>query len=230
MNKFISTLVAGVMATLMVTASAMPTFAATVNSVGSVATDIGIVADSNYTVTGKDETQNKASEYQTVSDFVEATDGKTYQTNVYATIAEGEDVYDPTNPDADPETGMVDGTVLVSVPKTLVLGQTSKGVWSGAYTIKVKGNIAGSTVISVVPDASFKMSQIGKSDITVTTNQPKTKFVVEDSTLTGNDVVKGVTASFNDNAVTTGTMSTTEASAGSWEGVCNFTISMYTAN
>lgn len=229
MNKVISTLVAGVMATLMVATSAMPTFAAT-NSVGSASTDIGIVSDSGYTVTGKDEAQNKASEYQTVSDFVEATEGKTYQTNVYATIAEGEDVYDPTNPEADPETGMVDGSVLVSVPKTLILGQTSKGVWSGSYTIKVKGNIAGSTVISVIPDATFKMSQAGKDDITVTTNQPKTKFVVEESTLSGNDVVKGVTASFNDKAVTTGTMSTTEASAGSWEGICNFTISMYTAN
>lgn len=88
MKKFVKTLVVGVMATLIVSASALPTFAAT-NSIGSVATDIGIVDDSNYTVTGNDSTQNKSSEYETVSDFVEATDGKTYQTNVYSTIAEG---------------------------------------------------------------------------------------------------------------------------------------------
>lgn len=229
MKKFVKTLVVGVMATLIVSASALPTFAAT-NSIGSVATDIGIVDDSNYTVTGNDSTQNKSSEYETVSDFVEATDGKTYQTNVYSTIAEGQDIYDPSDPNADEETGMVDGSILVSVPKTLVLGQTAEGVWSGSYTIKVKGNISGSTVISVVPDENFKMSQVGKPDITVTTSQPKTKFVVADSTVTGDDVVKGVTASFNDDAVTTGTMSTTEASAGSWSGICNFNISMYSVD
>lgn len=227
MKKIFKTLVAGVIATLMVTTTAMPTFAAT-NSIGSASTDIGIVTDSDYVVAGNDSAQNKSSEYQTVSDFVEATDGKTYQTNVYSTIAEGQDIYDPTDPNADPETGMVDGSILVSVPKALILGQTAEGVWSGAYTIKVKGNISGSTVISVVPDATFTMAQVGKPNITVTTNQPKTKFVVADSTISGDDVVKGVTASFNDNAVTTGTMSTTEASAGSWQGICNFTISMYT--
>lgn len=228
MNKFMKTLTACAMAVVMTATTAIPAFAAT-NSIASESSDIAIVADSGYTVKGKDIDQNKKSEYQTVSDFVEATDGKTYSTDVYATIAEGEDVYDPTNPEADPSTGMVDGTILVSVPKTLVLGQTSKGVWSGAYTVKVKGNITGKTIINVVPDASFKMSQEGKNDITVSTNQPKTKFVVATSTVSGADVVKGVTPTFNDNAVTTGTMSTTEASAGSWHGVCNFAISMTTA-
>lgn len=226
MKRFIKTLVVGAMATIIVSASALPTFAST-NSTGSVATDIGIVEDSSYIVTGNDPVQNKKSEYDTVSDFVEATDGKTYQTDVYSTVAEGEDIYDPNNPNADEETGMVDGSILVSVPKTLILGQTAEGVWSGSYEIKVKGNISGSTVISVVPDASFKMSQVGKPDITVTTSQPKTKFVVADSTITGDDVIKGVTAVFNDEAVTTGTMSTTEASAGSWSGICNFNITMY---
>lgn len=228
MNKFIKTLVVGVMTAIMTVTTAVPAFAATTNSVASQATDIGIVADSSYTVAGVDSTQNKKSQYQVVSDFIEATDGKTYQTNVYATIAEGEDIYDPTDPNADPSTGMVDGSILVSVPKTLILGQTGTGVWSGEYTIKVKGNITGKTVISVVPDATFKMSQEGKADITVTTNQPKTKFVVATSTVSGADVVKGVTASFNDNATTTGTMSTTEASAGSWAGICNFAINMTT--
>lgn len=218
-KKFIKKFAVGTMAFVMMISSAMPVFAATKyqNSVGSVAEDI-----TNGVKVGQDKTQIKQSEYQDVSDFVAAPGAKTYACEVYGTIAEGEDVI---GPDGQP----IDGSILVSVPKKVILGKNSQGnAYEGSYKIKVKGNIAGNTIISIIPEATFKMSQVNKKDITVNVNQPKQRFVCADSTLVGDDVVKGVEPQFNELAVTTGTMSTTEATAGSWNGICNFTIQMST--
>lgn len=217
MNKTIKKVFSVGCALVMACSSAMPVYAATnyQNSVGSVAEDI-----TNDVMVGQDATQGKQSEYQQVSDFVTAEGAKTYACEVYGTIAEGEDVI---GPDGQP----IDGSILVSVPKKVILGKNTQGdAYEGSYTVKVKGNIAGSTVISVIPDATFTMKQVNKKDITVNVSQPKQRFVCADSTLVGEDVVKGVEAQFNEVAVATGTMSTTQATAGSWNGICNFTIQM----
>ena len=65
----------------------------------------------------------------------------------------------------------------VTIPKTLILDGTNG---SGAYTVSVKGNIAGSDVIKVVPDSTFKMSQSGKRDIDTAITQSKTEFTYGD--------------------------------------------------
>ena len=87
--------------------SSITAFAATpsyVNSVGSATEDIKIVDNSGYTVTGKDETQNKKSTYTNIT---LADETVTSPCEVYATIAEGSKVYDPENPKAD-DKGFVD--------------------------------------------------------------------------------------------------------------------------
>lgn len=212
-RKFISKIVAVGIAASVMCSAAVPAFAATKyeNSIGSVAEDI-----TNPVKIGQDKTQSQQSEYQDVSDFVQSS-----TCNVYATIAEGSDVINPDTGD------IIDGSILVSVPKKLILGKNTEGnAYEGTYKVRVKGNIAGDTVISVIPESTFSMHQVGKQDITVNVSQPKQKFVTAQSTLIGEDVVKGVEADFNEVAVTTGKMFTKEATAGSWNGICNFNISM----
>lgn len=223
MRKFVKT----AMAVVMVVSTMLPmtAFAAT-NSVGSVSTDIGILSDSSYTVVGNDTTQNKKSEYTRVE--FSGTD-VTSDCDVYATIADGSKVYDPTNPNAG-EDGFVDGSILVGVPTVLVMNGTadSNGYYVANGSYQVKGNISGSTIINVVADSTFKMSSEGKADINATVSQDYKRFVVSTSTLTGSDVNKNVTPSFNDDAVGNVTVKTNEATAGSWEGQFAFTISTST--
>ena len=236
MRKSIKTIIAIGMATLTMF-SATSVFAADyVNSTGSVANDITILTDVTYNVVGNDTTQIEHSEYGTVDalNLDTTVDGVTKQgdviknnVDVYGTIAEGSDVYDPTNPEAD-ENGFVDGDILVGLPTVLIMSGTAdaNGYYVAEGKGKVKGNIAGTTTINVVPDASFTMSQSGKSDITATVTQDYTKFVVPTSSATGADVNKNVTPTFNDNAVFNVNVKTNQATAGSWHGAFNYTVSL----
>jgi hypothetical protein len=196
-----------------------------VNSVGSTADDaLEDITEDVYgsAVVGKDETQSQESEYTELEVSDEAIDAPV---NVYATQAVGEDVYDPENPDADPETGYVDGTVMVVIPKTIVLdGKT--GV--GNYVVKVKGNIAADNVITVAPEDSVALKQDGKADVTATITQPIQRFAYKDTTALADaaDLAKEVTVNYY-----TAPEATVEAkglSAGSWAGTFDFTISFAT--
>ena len=171
------------------------------NSEGSKAEDIAVLDESTYTVAGKDTTQNKQSEYTQIPYTDETV---TSTCDVYATVAEGEKVYDPENPGAD-ENGFVDGSILIGVPTVLIMNGTpdSNGYYIAEGQGRVKGNIAGTTVISVVPE--------------------------ETSNVNGADVNKNVTPSFNDNAVFHITAKTNQATAGSWHGSFTYTISTFTA-
>lgn len=225
MKKFFKRTLAVVMATAtLMTAS---TAFAYTNSTGSTQGDIGILDDAEYDVTGSDTTQNKASEYTTVT---YASSTVTSAVDVYATIAEGEDVYDPTNAAADAN-GFVDGSIVVGLPTVLIMSGTpdANGYYTAVGKGKVKGNIAGTTIINVTPEASFAMSQIGKSDITATVTQTYTQFVVPTSSVTGANVNKNVTPAFNDDATFVITVKTNQATAGSWHGSFNETISLTTA-
>lgn len=228
MKKKISKILAILMATL-IAFSGFTAFAASgyVNSVGSKSTDIAVLNDSTYTVVGKDTTQNKQSEY---TEKTYADETITSRCDVYATIAEGEKVYDPTNSAAD-DNGFVDGSILVGVPTTLIMSGTpdADGYYIAEGQGRVKGNIAGTTIINVVPEDSFTMSQKYKADITATVTQDYTKFVVPTSEIIGTDVNKNVTPSFNDDAVFNVTVKTNQATAGSWKGAFSYTISTSTA-
>lgn len=195
-----------------------------VNSVGSATGDIAILDDAQYSVTGQDTTQEKSSKYKTVEVGDETI---TSDCDVYATVAEGSKVYDPENPNAD-ESGFVDGQIVVGVPVELILDGTpdAQGYYKGSGLVKVKGNIAGTTVINVVPEDTVTMSQTGKADITATIEQGYTKFVIPTSSLTGTDVNKQVTPDFNDNATSTVEIKTNQATAGSWAGTFTYSISV----
>lgn len=233
MRKF--NIIKSVMAVAVVAAMLVPTtaFAAStnpdtskayVNSVGSATGDIAILDNEQYVVTGQDTTQNKSSKYKTVE---VGDDTITSACDVYATVEEGSKVYDPDNPNAD-ENGFVDGKIIVGVPVELILDGTpdAQGFYKGSGLVKVKGNLAGTTVINVVPEDTVTMSQTGKADITATIDQTYTKFVVPTSSLTGTDVNKQVTPDFNDSATSTIEIKTDKATAGSWAGTFNFNISI----
>lgn len=220
-NKFIS--FALTLATLL--SMSVPVMAADlVNSTSSKATDIAVIDDSSYSVSGSDRNQSQKSEFDT---YTYTGDTIVSSVNVYGTIAEGSNVYDPDNPDAD-ENGYVDGKIEVGVPTTIIFSGTadSDGYYVGKSSGRVKGNISGSTVIAVVPDDSFTLSSKGKNDITATVEQDYTQFVVETSELTGDKVNKNVTPSYNDRAVFNVSVKTNEATAGSWKGSFNYNISL----
>lgn len=223
-----------VIATTLVVATLIPTtaFASSVNpttnkeyinSVGSASEDIAILDDEQYSVIGNDTTQDKKSKYtkHTVSN-----EEITSNCDVYATVSEGSKVYDPENPNAD-EDGFVDGSIVIGVPVELILDGTpdDEGYYKGSGLVKVKGNIAGTTIINVVPEDTVTLSQVGKSDIIASITQTYKRFTVSTSTLTGADVNKNVTPDFNENAVSTVEIKTNQASAGSWAGEFTYTIS-----
>lgn len=234
MKKFTKVISAVLALTMVLSTGAVSAFAAAtnpttgnpyVNSVGSVAADI-----TNDSKVGQDSTQEKQSAYETF----EYTTDTTKKCEVYATVAEGSDVYDPTNPDDTDHDGFVDGKIVVGLPTVLILDGTpdESGYYIGSGTYEAKGNIAGTTVINIVADNTFTMRQTGKADITASVTQDYTKFVVEGSTIAGQSGVNNhVTPSFNNNAKGLVTVKTNGAEvnghmAGSWFGEFAWTISL----
>ena len=222
MKKYFSTIIAAMLAVTVISSS-MLTFAAdAVPSSGSQGTDIAVLDDSDYDVAGKDTKQNKNSEYEL---YTHNGDDIISAVNVYATVVDGGDVYDPENPDAD-ENGFVNGDIQVGVPTTIIVDGTpdSEGYYIGEASGKVKGNISGTTVIRVTPDSEVTLSTEGKNDVTAPITQDYTQFVVSTSEFSGAKVNKYVTPSFNDNAVFDVSIKTKDLSAGSWSGSFNYNI------
>lgn len=224
MNKLFKKISAGVLAALMVISTSIPAFAATsyVNSISSVSEDINVLSESSYNVVGQDTAQNKKSSYVNV----ELTDDSVAQKcEIYATIAEGSKVYDPENPKADDD-GFVDGSIIASLPTTIILSGTpdSDGYYKGSGIVKVKGNVSGSTIVNVVPDNQVTLSSAGKTDIAADIFQQYTKFVVPSSELSGNDVNKNLDYVFNEECTSVIEIKTNQATAGSWHGQYNNTV------
>ena len=224
MNKLFKKVSVGVLAALMVFSTSIPALASTsyVNSVGSVSEDISVLSDSSYSAVGHDTTQNKKSSYANV----ELSDESVVQKcEIYATIAEGSKVYDPENPEAD-EDGFVDGSIIASLPTTIILSGTpdSDGFYKGNGIVKVKGNVSGNTVINIIPDNNVVLSSAGKTDIAADIFQQYTKFVVPDSELSGIDVNKNLNYVFSDECSSVIEIKTNQATAGSWRGNYNNTI------
>ena len=222
-SKSHSRIIALFLAVITVFASAIPAMAAE-SSTGSKGTDIAVLDDSSYTVAGKDTKQSAKSEYEL---FTHNGNDIISSVNVYATVADGSNVYDPENPDAD-EDGFVNGKIQVGVPTTIIIDgkPNSEGYYVGEAFGKVKGNISGSTVISVVPDDEVTLSSEGKNDVTAPIEQDYTQFVVSTSEYSGDKVNKNVTPSFNDKAVFDVDVKTKGLSAGSWSGSFNYNISV----
>lgn len=115
-------------------------------------------------------------------------------------------------------------TFSVTVPKKITLGGISK---SGTYTVSCKGDIAGNESVSVVPDATFEMSQSGKANVQAAVTQEKTTF--RDSGYTGdlgNAVKMGTAAGESTGTPIDGSIAAPGLSAGAWSGAFNFTIGL----
>ena len=109
---------------------------------------------------------------------------------------------------------MIDGDIIVWLPTSLVLNGTNKAnEYTAEYGVRVKGNIAGNEVVSIVPDESVLLKQQGKENITATITQEKQEF-------TYSDLKAGATST------STGTITANSLSAGSWNGSFNFTVSL----
>lgn len=230
MNKTIKKVIAGVLTAVTVfSISSMTAFASTsyVNSVGSETDDIGVLNNSSYTVTGQDTTQGKKSTYENIT---LADETVTSPCEVYATIEEGSKVYDPENPEAGDD-GFVDGSIIVSLPTTMILSGTpdTEGYYVGSGIVKAKGNTAGTTIVNVVPDKTVTLSSPGKDDITATITQQFTKFVLPTSTVTGDDVNKHLDYVFNDDCKSEIVVKTNQATAGSWSGTYNNNVFLSSA-
>jgi hypothetical protein len=253
MNKTFKVLSAVGTAALVFGSSVVPAFAATTydtNSIGSAAADAahidqngdavhsGTVNAKSNDVTGYDEVQGRESEYQTYG-----MDTSTATVDVYATQASGEDVANPSDP-----SNPYDGSITVLIPKVIILNGAAGSNFSGQYTVKVKGNLAGNDYVTVAPQSNttavnnatgvttpnsgvyFFMGQTGKTDIVATVTQADTKFsnvALDTDNDSTNDTVAGVTyTGFNDNAKAVGTVTASNVTAGSWHGTFSFLISL----
>lgn len=229
MNKLVQKIITGVITVAAVASmSSVTALASTdyINSVGSATDDIKIVDVSDYSVTGIDTTQNKKSTYTNIT---LADENVTSPCEVYATVAEGSKVYDPTNPKAD-EKGFVDGSIVVSLPTTLILSGTpdEDGNYTGSGIVKAKGNIAGTTVINVVPDENVTLKSTGKANIIASVTTEYTQFALPTSTVTGDKVNKHLDYVFNDTCRSIITVKTNQATAGSWNGTYNNSVFLST--
>lgn len=228
MGKKTKRAIAIVMAVVCMFSTSITAFAAStnVNSVGSVVQDIETQGTNPATsntdgITGYDDTQDRETEYALYAD-TDMTGETAASTDVYATQA---------------------STFSVVVPVVLVMDGESKDGDHAAYgQIQVKGNIAGNEYVSVEPDASFKLSQLGKDDVTAKVTQDNKYFCVADSTAqtlaADKTFVNTLTTDFAD-TVTNITITAPDArnaadgeagiSAGSWAGSYNTNIALNVA-
>ena len=196
--------------------SVVPAFAAVtpadglLNATGEYANSTGsIVADKDAVdingVVGKDTTQGKYSQYDTVVDGYPGTtmDETKSEVNVYATVAP---------------------SYSIKIPKTIILSASGLGL----YDIGVKGDMTGAQVLTIRPDdkiadtteTDFYMSEqnafVGKKDdIVAVVEQSKTEWVWSD--INKSDYTWLAEA---------GKITAEDISAGSWAGTFDFVISM----
>lgn len=91
----------------------------------------------------------------------------------------------------------------VTIPKKITLdGETKKG----SYTVDVEGDIGGTDVIKVVPDASVALSSANLADVTATIEQDKTEWSYSEI-LANSDKVIG-----------NGVIDESKITAGAWNG------------
>lgn len=155
-------------------------------SIGSVADDI----DAGAEPTGKDESQSKKTVYYDTAFKADTEEGTC---EVYATLP---------------------SSFSVLIPKVVILAGETNG--SGAYTVKVTGDIAGDEKIAVKPAATVLMKQANKADVFAAIAQTKTEWTVASDS----DLASGVT--------TTGTITAAGLTAGQWKGSFNFDIKLTT--
>lgn len=108
----------------------------------------------------------------------------------------------------------IDSVYTVTLPKTIKLDSAGK---SSDYSVTVKGDIAGTDMVNVIPDSSFAMSTDGKDSVTANVTQTQTSFGYTE--LSAND---------GNGTTITGSVAAPGLTAGSWNGTFNFNVEMKT--
>lgn len=101
----------------------------------------------------------------------------------------------------------------VTIPKKITLENTVKGKSESNYTIEVRGDIASNEVLKVIPDNSFNMNQDGGRTFPVSVAQTVTTAVWNEMTEVNPKTISG-------------NLSGTNMTAGDWQGIFNFNISL----
>lgn len=100
-------------------------------------------------------------------------------------------------------------TFSVTIPKSVDLGSTG----TASYEVRINGDISGDEVVRVVPDASFQMTQAGKTPVTAVISQTETEA--------------GAMELLNSKTkLITGQISAAGLTAGEWSGTFNFNINL----
>lgn len=141
------------------------------------------------------------------------------------------------------DTGTKDCTVsvtqaesfIVTIPRNIVLNGAKGAENSGTYKVGVRGDIAGNQVVSVRPQTSFTMKEAGggKADLTASVEQKFIHFVDMEAELddiyTDGNTLQGVnkqTDGITTGVDTTGKITVTGLTAGSYHGTLAFTIDL----
>ena len=99
----------------------------------------------------------------------------------------------------------------ITLPKTMTVNNGNN-----AYTVNVKGDLAGDETISVVPDATVSLASEGKDAVVGNITQEKQTFTYADASKKTNDVLTGTDAAGNINI--------NGLTAGHWAGTFNFNV------
>ena len=105
----------------------------------------------------------------------------------------------------------IKSTYEVMLPKTMSVINGDN-----AYTVNVKGDLAGDEAIAVTPDATVSLSSEGKNAVIGNITQEKQTFTYADASKKTDDVLTGTDAS--------GNISINGLTAGHWTGTFNFNV------
>lgn len=105
-----------------------------------------------------------------------------------------------------------DSKLIVSMPTTIIVSGTpnENGEYIGNYSVGVSGDMSGNKEVTIKPESSnIELQQKGKPNQDAVITQDKTSFNSDD---------------FKNSVTTTGTVTATGLTAGSWNGITNFNI------
>ena len=136
----------------------------------------------------------------------EGTDGKADQV-IYQVVTNESDNKSPVTE----VKASIKSSYEVMLPKTMSVINGDN-----AYTVNVKGDLAGDEEIAVVPDATVSLSSEGKNAIKGNITQEKQTFTYADASKKTNDVLTGTDAA--------GNISINGLTAGHWTGTFNFNV------
>lgn len=159
-------------------------------------------------------------------------------TNSTASVLETQDVTSADQKQCDVSVEVAGGGFVISIPKKITLDGT---LFTAQYEVTVKGDISGTEVVKVVPDEFFDLKQAPKADVRGGVLQTKTEFNMSDLAVMGVDDTTGDPINIGTTATgdvfadgrdidSDGNADVGKLSAGDWEGVFVFNVSVETVS